>query len=72
MDSKMIYRTNGVDFIFKVQVQPFLGAHDPVGTDEFTFRISDSKIKLLKYEHVESFPLPPFVKSHYKNLKPNY
>jgi hypothetical protein len=73
--AKMIYGTNKVGFIFKTQVQPFLGAHDPVGTDEFTYKISDSEIpqiKLLKYRHVESFPIPPFVKSHYKNLKPNY
>lgn len=75
IDAKLIYGINKVDFIFKIQVQPFLGAHDPVGTDEFTFRISDSEIpqiKLLKYEHVKSFLLPPFVKSHYKNLKLNY
>ena len=75
IDAKLKYGTNKVDYIFKIQVQPFLGAHDPVGTDEFTFRISGSEIpqiKLLKYEHVESFQIPPFVKSHYKNLKPNY
>jgi hypothetical protein len=75
VDAKLIYGTNKVDYIFKVQVQPFLGAHDHVGTDEFTYRISGSEIpqiKLLKYEHIESFLLPPHVKSHYKNLKQNY
>jgi hypothetical protein len=70
--AKMLYGNNKVDFIFKIQVQPFVGAHDPLGTDEFTFRISDSDIILLKYEHTESFPIPPYVKSQYKNLKPNY
>lgn len=72
IDAKMIYGTNNVDFIFKTQVQPFVGAHNPVGTDEFTFIIHDSDIKLVKYEHIESFPIPPHVKLHYKNLKPNY
>jgi hypothetical protein len=72
IDAKMIYGTNNVDFIFKTQVQPFVGAHNPVGTDEFTFRISDSAIKLLKYEHMESFSVPPHLKQYYKNLKPNY
>ncbi|MCB2357243.1 DUF3888 domain-containing protein [Clostridium estertheticum] len=72
IDAKLIYGINNVDFIFKTQVQPFVGAHDPVGIDEFTFRIHNSEIKLLKYEHIKSFPIPPFVKSHYKNLKPNY
>lgn len=68
----MLYGTNKVEFIFKTQLQPFVGAHNPVGTDEFTFRISDSEIKLIKYEHVESFPVPPYLKQEYKNLKPNY
>jgi hypothetical protein len=72
IDAKMIYSTNNVDFIFKTQVQPFVGAHNPVGTDEFTFRISDSVIKLLKYEHIESFSIPPHLNQYYKNLKPNY
>ena len=72
IDAKMIYVTNNVDFIFKIQVQPFVGAHNPIGTDEFTFRISDQEIKLLKYEHIESFSIPPHVKPHYESLKPNY
>ena len=72
LDAKMIYGVNGVDFIFKTQVQPFVGAHTPVGTDEFTFRISDSKIILVKYKHMESFPIHPYLKQQYKNLKPNH
>lgn len=72
IDAKMIYGTNKVDFIFKTQVQPFVGAHNPVGIDEFTFRISDSAIKLIKYEHIKSFPIPQHLKPYYKNLKTNY
>lgn len=72
IDAKLIYGTDNVDFLFKIQVQPFIGAHILLGTDEFTFRIIDSDVKLLKYEHMESFLIPLFVKSHYKALKLNY
>jgi len=72
LEAKMIYGINKVEFIFKTQVQPFVGSHNPVGTDEFTFRISDSEIKLLKYDHVESFPISPHLKQYYKNIKPIY
>lgn len=75
IDAKMIYGTNKVDFIFKTQVQPFVGAHNSIGIDEFTFRIIDSEIppiKLLKYEHIESFPIPSYLKPYYKNLRSDY
>lgn len=74
IDAKMIYKDDGLTFIFKLQVQPFVGAHNPIGTDNFTFKIQNNKITLEKYEHVESFPLPPHLKQwkEYKNLKPNY
>lgn len=72
IDAKMIYGQDSLTFIFKLQVQPFVGAHNPVGTDNFTFRIQDNKITLEKYEHVESFPVPPHLKQQYKNLKQNY
>jgi hypothetical protein len=74
IDAKLIYGHNGLTFIFKLQVQPFVGAHNPVGTDNFTFKIQDNKITLEKYEHVESFPIPPHLKQwkQYKNLKPDY
>lgn len=72
IDAKMIYGVNNVEFVFKTQIQPFVGAHNPVGTDELTFRISDSGIKLEKYEHIESFPVPSYLKKYYKNLKSNY
>ena len=72
IDAKIIYGINNVEFVFKIQVQPFVGAHNPVGTDEFTFRINDSDIKLVKYEHVKSFPIPPYLKQYYKDLKTNY
>lgn len=72
IDAKMIYGHDSLTFIFKLQVQPFVGAHNPVGTDNFTFRVQDNKITLEKYEHIESFPIPSHLKQYYKNLKQNY
>lgn len=72
IDGKMIYGQDGLIFIFKLQVQPFVGAHNPIGTDNFTFKVQDNKITLEKYEHVESFPIPSHLKQYYKNLKTNY
>ncbi|WP_027626139.1 DUF3888 domain-containing protein [Clostridium lundense] len=72
IDAKMIYGQEGLIFIFKLQVQPFVGAHNPIGTDNFTFKVLNNKIILEKYEHVESFPIPPYLKQYYKNLKQNY
>lgn len=71
-NTKMIYTTKGLDFIIKLKVQPFVGAHDPLGTDLFTFKIKDGKITLEKYEHLESFPIRPHLKKYYPNLKPSY
>lgn len=74
IDAELICEHDTPSFIFKLQVQPFVGAHNPVGTDNFTFKVQDNKITLEKYEHVESFPIPPHLKQwdQYKNLKPNY
>lgn len=71
-NTKMIYTTKGLDFIIKLKVQPFVGAHAPLGTDLFTFKIKDGKITLEKYEHLESFPIRPHLKKYYPNLKPSY
>lgn len=70
--TRMIYGTEGLYFIVKLKVQPFVGAHIPLGTDLFTFKIKDMKISLEKYEHLESFPIPPYLKQYHPNLKPSY
>lgn len=71
-DTKMIYTKKGLVFIVKLKVQPFVGAHDPLGTDLFTFKIKDMKITLEKFEHLESFPIRPYLKQYYPNLKTSY
>ena len=58
-------------FIIKLQVEPYLGAHWPIGVDNFTFKISlpdNDKITLEKYEHVKSFKVPDYVKKQHLNL----
>jgi hypothetical protein len=72
IDAKMIYGVNDLVFIFKTQLQPYIGAHNPMGTDEFTFRIEADKVTIEDYKHIESFPIPEHLKPYYKALNPNY
>jgi hypothetical protein len=62
-DTKMIYGKDGLYYIVKLKVQPFVGAHNPVGTDLFTFKVENTKegikVTLQKYDHLESFDIPP-------------
>lgn len=57
-------------FIIKLQVEPYIGAHNPIGIDNFTFKVSlpDDKVTLEKYEHVKSFKVPYHVKKQYLEL----
>lgn len=72
IDAKLIYGVNKLTYIFVTQLQPFVGAHNPLGTDEFIFRIEADKIVLDNYKHIESFPVPEHEKTYYKSLNPNY
>lgn len=57
-------------YVIKIQIQPYLGAHNPVGIDNFTFNIDlvNNKTTLEKYEHVKSFKLPEHVKKNHPEL----
>lgn len=57
-------------FIVKLQVEPYLGAHDPIGIDNLTFKIdqTNGNITLEKYEHVKSFKIPEHVKKQHLDL----
>ncbi|MFA6939732.1 MAG: DUF3888 domain-containing protein [Clostridiaceae bacterium] len=72
IDAKLIYGENKLTYIFVTQLQPFVGAHNPIGTDEFTFRIENGKVTMENYKHIESFPVPEHLKPYYKSLNPNY
>lgn len=57
------------NFIIKLQVKPFLGAHNTVGLDEITIKIGGDNPKIINFEHIKSFPLPPQLEEYYKDLK---
>lgn len=61
------YRT--FNFLIKLQVEPFLGAHNTVGLDEITIKIAGDNPKIINFEHIKSFPLPPQLEEYYKDLK---
>lgn len=52
-------------FIIKLQVSPYFGPHLVVGTDNITIKVDASgKAQVEKFEHIESFELPP----HYQGV----
>jgi len=53
------YRT--FTFLLKLQVKPFVGAHNTIGIDNITFEISPSGVIMKKFEHIKSFELPPYL-----------
>ncbi|MDT8719724.1 DUF3888 domain-containing protein [Clostridium sp. 19966] len=57
-------------FTLKFQVEPYLGAHNPIGLDDFTFKIDEvnDKITLERYEHIKSFKIPEHVKNQHLDL----
>ncbi|WLC77741.1 DUF3888 domain-containing protein (plasmid) [Clostridium estertheticum] len=54
------YRTFG--FLLKLQVRPFVGAHNTIGIDNITFEISPSGVIMKNFEHLKSFELPPYLR----------
>jgi len=56
-------------FLIKMQIMPFVGAHNTIGIDNITIRVSPIETKVEKFEHIKSFPIPPHLKDSYKNLK---
>ncbi len=52
------YRT--FSFIVKIEVKPFVGAHNIIGIDHITYKISPSVVKLEEFEHIKSFNVPSY------------
>lgn len=63
-----IERPNGYrtwHFIINIEVDPFIGPHITVGKDRLSIDLSYPNYpEVLKFEHVEDYPLP----EHYKHL----
>lgn len=58
----------GFSFTLKVQVKPFVGAHNTIGVDEITLSISPYGIQVENFKHTQSFPLPPLKEHAYPKL----
>lgn len=61
--------SSSFDFLIKLKVKPFVGAHDIIGIDEMIINIIPGSTKIKKFNHIKSFPIPPYLKEEYKNLK---
>lgn len=48
-------------FVIKLEVSPFLGAHNSIGVDRLTIRVSSGEIKVEEFEHIKDFPIPPWL-----------
>lgn len=57
------------EFIIKLQIRPFVGAHNTIGIDDITIRISPGKTQVEEFKHIKTFPIPPHLKEYYKDLK---
>lgn len=51
-------------FTIVLEVQPYVGPHLSVGRDRITFNIDIDGVKVKKFEHLESYELPP----NYQNI----
>lgn len=57
------------EFLLKLELHPYLGAHNDVGTDYITLRITD-KVKVEKFEHIKSYGVPPYYENIIKKKLP--
>jgi hypothetical protein len=55
------YGYRSFTFIMKLKVNPYLGAHNSIGVDHITIKISYDKVEILKYEHIKDYPIPPWL-----------
>jgi hypothetical protein len=59
-----IKRPNGYrTFLFemKLEVAPYLGAHNSIGVDHITLSVSPGEVKVLEFEHIKDYPIPPWL-----------
>lgn len=46
-------------YTVELEVQPYVGPHLSVGRDRITFNIELDEVSIEKFEHIESYELPP-------------
>lgn len=59
----------GFSFTLKIQVHPFVGAHNIIGVDEITLSISPYGTKVEAFKHIKTYPLPPEKEHAYPGLR---
>jgi len=57
-----IERQSTACFIVKIQIIPYTGAHNTVGIDNITIRISSEEAKVEGFEHIKSYEIPPWLR----------
>ena len=65
MEFLKIERPNGYrsfSFIVTVEVRPFIGAHNTLGVDDIIMKIEAGEVKVEKFKHIKSFPIPDYLK----------
>lgn len=65
MEFLKIERPNGYrsfSFIVTVEVRPFIGAHNTLGVDDIIIKIEAGEVKVEKFKHIKSFPIPDYLK----------
>lgn len=55
-----LYRS--FNFIIKLQIRPFVGAHNTIGIDEITIKVSSGETKVEEFKHIITFPIIPHLK----------
>jgi hypothetical protein len=59
IDRPMGYRSFA--FTIRVEVKPFIGAHNTIGIDEMTIRIEGGNPTVENFKHIKSFPIPKYL-----------
>ncbi|WP_176586101.1 DUF3888 domain-containing protein [Priestia megaterium] len=67
INAKRVNGFRGFDFLITIETEPSIGAHNSVGKDRFTFRITPlvpekDSIKFVKFKHIKSYSIPPHLR----------
>ena len=59
LNMERISKYRSFEFLITIEVTPVVGPHIEVGKDHLTFYIAPSILKIRKFEHIETYELPP-------------
>lgn len=60
--TSLTYKASDNSYTVKIEVQPYVTAHNVVGQEEITFEIDASgNVKMVDYHHIKSFEYPPWL-----------